>query len=518
MRPTVAESPPVPAPGDAPSPRRLEAARGWLIGSPGGGMPGWVVVAFALAGVVLRIWVLRSPLGDADSDEAITGLMAMHALHGHFRALYWGANYAGTFEVLLTAGVFAVFGPSTIALKSVPIGLSAIAAVLVWRVGREYFDDQAGRLAAIVFWIFPGATVLLLMKAQVVYASGTCFILVSLLLARRLRERPDPRQLFLLGLMGGLCLWATPLLLTAWAPIAATVVARTWRKPLANLAAVAGGVLGALPWIWYSLTQGWATLEQQKGVSVHTTYLGRLKGALADLYPLLLGLRKPLTLEWIVTPALGWTLYAVIFVGMLVVAFLRYRAKVLPLLAPVVAFPFLYAIFSTSWYWIEPRHGSFVSPVLLLLGVGLVPRRWPIQLLVGVLALALTVNVIQLERDYGVRSGSATIAPGELGDVIRTMEARGLDTCYADYWIAYRIDFESDEDIICPALDNDRYPPYVDTADRSPTRAYLFLPQTPQAIDFARRLDQLQIPYDDLRFENVRMFVLETPKRPSQLG
>ena len=95
-----------------------------------------------MIGGLIRICVLRSPLGDADSDEAVTGLMAMHFLHGEIQALYWGANYAGTLEPIPTTRLFGLVGPSVIALKTVPMALALVAALLVWRSSREYFGDS----------------------------------------------------------------------------------------------------------------------------------------------------------------------------------------------------------------------------------------------------------------------------------------------------------------------------------------------------------------------------------------
>jgi len=57
----------------------------------------WTALALvvAAAGVAFRVWILNSPLGALDADEAVGGLMARHALHGEFSALYWLANYGG---------------------------------------------------------------------------------------------------------------------------------------------------------------------------------------------------------------------------------------------------------------------------------------------------------------------------------------------------------------------------------------------------------------------------------------
>src|SRR5690348_7743800 len=55
---------------------------------------------FVLVGVAiaLRVWVLRSPVGRADSDEAVVALMARAILHGHHPTFFWGQPYGGTLE------------------------------------------------------------------------------------------------------------------------------------------------------------------------------------------------------------------------------------------------------------------------------------------------------------------------------------------------------------------------------------------------------------------------------------
>src|SRR6478609_1267870 len=77
------------------------------------------VVVGIVAGIALRIWLLRLPTGVLDGDEAIVGLMARHMVHQHeFTTFYWGQNYGGSLGAMVTAGVFAVFGSSVTTLKA----------------------------------------------------------------------------------------------------------------------------------------------------------------------------------------------------------------------------------------------------------------------------------------------------------------------------------------------------------------------------------------------------------------
>src|SRR5262245_11777738 len=56
-----------------------------------------------------------------NADEAVEGLMASHVLRGEHPAFLWGQNYKGVPEVYLAAAVFAIAGPSVMALKSVTL-------------------------------------------------------------------------------------------------------------------------------------------------------------------------------------------------------------------------------------------------------------------------------------------------------------------------------------------------------------------------------------------------------------
>jgi hypothetical protein len=199
---------------------RLARAHRWLQEPGQGALANWAVLTFLAAGIALRLWILSSPLGDADSDEAITGLIAEGFLRGEFVALYWGANYAGTLESFLTAIAFVVTGgSSTFVLKAVPALLTLMGTVLLWRLARTLFGARLAAMPPVVFWLFPAGSVLILMKAQVVYASGVVFATGAALVAHELRERPRWWLFLLFGFIVGLTLWATPLGMAVMVPL-----------------------------------------------------------------------------------------------------------------------------------------------------------------------------------------------------------------------------------------------------------------------------------------------------------
>ena len=141
----------------------------------------------------MRVWLLRLPTGVLDSDEAIVGLMARHMVHQHeFTTFYWGQNYGGSLTAVVMAGVFAVFGSSTATLKAVPLAMSAISALLVWRLGRRTIGEPGATIAGLAFWVWPTDYVWLSTKERGFYWAcmilGLSFLLAVLRLVDRIRS------------------------------------------------------------------------------------------------------------------------------------------------------------------------------------------------------------------------------------------------------------------------------------------------------------------------------------------
>ena len=100
------------------------------------------------------------------------------------------------------------------------------------------------------------------------------------------------------------------------------------------------------------------------------------------------------------------------------------------------------------------------------------------------LAAAVVVTGVGLARVQVVSE-----APGaphlvgvvdSLDEVMRVLDREGIHAVHADYWIAYRLAFETDERIVgSPSAGSLRYPPYD---DRGP-------PRRPGGLDRGHRLE-----------------------------
>jgi hypothetical protein len=407
---------------------------------------GAMVAVAGVAGIALRVWVYRSELGIPDSDEAVVGLMARHVLDGELTTFFWGQGFGGSQEALLTAPVFWVAGSSWFTLRIVPIVLAAVAAVLVWRVGRRTIGEPAATVAGCVAWLWPPFVVYKLTHQQGFYASGVLYTALVLLLTLRMVDRPSSARVGAFGLTLGLSLWQSAQLV----PIAvAAIVWALWRQPawLRQLrVALLLAVLGALPSIVWNLRHDWGSLTST--IADTTTYQHRLRIFASPLLPMLLGLRAPFTQERLLPAALTLLVYtglAVLFV------YGAYRARhrdasVLYVVAAV--FPFIYAIAPQTLFSQEPRYLIVLSPVLVLLLSQVASSWWRAGL---VLAATLTLSIATLHRmETYLRAVplEPPRAPRDLGPLISTLDRVGLDRVYADFWLAYVLTFATDERVV----------------------------------------------------------------------
>jgi 4-amino-4-deoxy-L-arabinose transferase-like glycosyltransferase len=437
-----------------------------------------VIVAGAFAvGVALRVWVLASPLGALESDEAIVGLMAIEALHGDVSVFYWGALYGGSQEALLTAAVFWVTGSSVLVLKLVSLAIYGIAALLVWLVGRRTVGEPSARIGAALFWVWPPFFVWWSTKSRAYFGSGLVIGLAALLLALRLSERDSKRDAALLGFVLGVGVWATLQSMLLAIPALAWLAFRRPRAYRLVPLALPGAVLGASPWLFWNVTHGWNAVLPSSVAGAESTYVERFADLFAIVLPTWLGLRAPYSHDWLLGPVVGIALTAGLLVAFVVLALRRPR-RLEPLIAVALAFPFLYSATSFAFFVGEPRYLVFLAPIpALLLGRALV-RGGTTATVAGLsVAAALSVaGLVTIERQgLFAPTASDRRVPADLGPALDVLERAGERRVLADYWIAYRITFESGEQIIATSTGHWRYAPHHRLVHAARRPAWVFV-------------------------------------------
>jgi 4-amino-4-deoxy-L-arabinose transferase-like glycosyltransferase len=439
------------APSAAAEPRTRRPA----LRLPADGLHPAFLAAMVLAGAVLRAYVLQSPIGGFDADEATSSLVSRQVLDGDLPAFIRPLHHGGTLLAYLRAPFLAVFGPSPLVMKLVEVAVFAVACLLTWRLGRRIFSEKVAQLGAGVMWVYPPATVWESTKVMLYYAPAVCFGTAAMLLCVRLYQhdhadaaasRAVRRDVAVLGLVLGLAVWTHPIALYTALP---SCLWLAWhRRSLLRHVwlAVPTGLVGVLPWLWNNAHNDWGSLEQPVGQE-QSSFWGRLTGFFEALLPRLAGLRHQYLGGWYLPPLSG-VLYAALMVAALV-ALRRWKAERTLLLTVALAYPFLFAVPRNSVFVDEPRYGMALLPVLAL-GVGyalarLLRRDVLAVGAVGVLSIVSLASLRNVVVETAGEPGLDVLRPVDTDELWPVLRQNDVRAAYADYWIGMRLQFEQRE-------------------------------------------------------------------------
>lgn len=477
-------------------------------------LPALVVLAVA-GGLAVRVAMVRSSWGVLESDEAVVGLMARSILDGDLPTFFWGQRYGGTAEAFVLAGVFGIAGSSTLAIRVVSVSLSAAAAVLVWRVGRRVGSPVQAAAAGLAFWSWPLASVFWSIKSRGFYwatiVGGLAFVLAVL----RLAERPDRTgDAMIAGLAAGVGWWSSPQITVFVVPAVAwaLVRARPAIRPLLTRG-LPCAVVGAGPWLAFNVRHAFVSLdppEVRPGAA--GSYLDHLETFASRGLPMALGLRLPFTEDWVP----GGRVVYLAAAAALVTALAVRRPAVLP--AALVAFPLIHALSPLSHHVGEGRYLVYLAPILALAVTAAVTRRRALVVLVACLG-ALTVYGAVTVGTAPMPYASDRPVPERVDDLVDDLSRRGLTAAYADYWIAYRVVFESGEDVVVgtvpPAVS--RRPAYDRRVARSPRAAYLSVAGSSAMHRYRTQLTRLGVAWEEHEAGGFSVIVPDRPVAPAEL-
>jgi hypothetical protein len=456
-----------------------------------------LVIGALCFGLFARLWLLSNTA--LNSDEAVVGLMAKQALHGQLHTFYWGQEYGGL-ESLPLAGLFGVFGAHAWLVRAAGGLFWAVACVLVWRLGRRMFTYGVGVAAAAVAWLWPESDIRNSVQAfgfrGVVLVCG----LVVLLAAMRIDVGEDRRSTWaLLGAATGIGWWASPEILYFAVPAAPLVALARWgrrRSPSTVgdiVALVTTLVVGMAPWLYTNAHTHFASLRAGAHYGpLDGTWPHRVGILLTRTLPIILGTRTMQRGVWL-GGALGIALYVVLLglvvISLVVLARRVRRARIL--IGFLVAFPVFFS-WAPTGYWQDGRFALYFSPLIALALLGaasdVLARRIPeprarrrvgVALTAAVLGAALVSAVQSLDavtvfasRPYAITGArTETVAASVAGDLRRA----GITHLYAQYWVAYVLDFVGDGSVTATPPDAIRSDAIASAVAGTAHPAWLFL-------------------------------------------
>jgi len=537
-----------------------------------------VVLAVGL-GIAVRLWYLfHQPL---DSDEALVGIAAQGITHGHLTVFFLGSFYGGV-EPYVSAVLFVILGPSALVLKATPMVLSAIASLLIWRIVLRLVEDrQVAALAGVLSWVAPLAVVWNSTVERgfrgVTMACGLACLLLAL---RCLDGRRGYLNVAGLGLFLGVGWWSSPEIVYFLAPVGLVLIGAMVVSPSGHrlmlwvprsVVALAGVGVGALPWLWVNIP-GFESMRASSfpggQARENTGYSGRIETFFNHILPMQSNLvapdsaadlfHRPLQLVF----EFGVDVVVVLALALCVVK----GGRGLAIAAGALALPFLVAFQPGTWYWLDGRYGVYVAAFLVLvLAIGcdqvraLIGRRGfrhshagvskaGRYLMCGLLAVSAVLTMISFHQssawfdrgDHGFLSNwRDPNAP--TARVIATLESADVRTGYADYWVAYDLDFLSNGRLAVTTVagaDTNRSQAINRMVEASPRAAWLFVPPgrvvegyqqfagTPAIVGpasmteeaFLSKLHALGVSYHIVNAGMIQAVVPSRPVTPKELG
>lgn len=428
------------------------ALRGARLAGPRGGL--WLVLGLAFFFRLPLVW--QGAVGYLSSDGALSGIVSIHLREGIDHLVFVpNVPYSGSLKSHLAAFLSLRMDTSrAFGMASLLFYLAFVAGL--YRLARLLEDEPRWTaLAAGLYAAFAPAFVTRYSLSNdgnyvEVLALGTW----ALWLAVRWAREPERDRLLALagGLLLGLAFWCHILAIIHMAAFGLALFLADPRRTLRSTPpAAAGWALGYLPGLLWNAQNGWESilyllpggpkvgaLEQGPGLASRALDMVREQG------PVLLGYdfgygRGLDTVMWV----LAWSAVAVAVVAVarsLPIALRRPKSPLRVLLL-FTASNILIALFALPEVQGNPRYLLFLmAPLPILLAWSLARARLLMALLVvfGMLG-SLGQVPANLRSDAQWRR------------FVASLKAEGVRFCYSDFFLASKINFLSEERIVCSA-------------------------------------------------------------------
>ncbi len=493
-----------------------------------------LIGAILLLALVFRLYFLLSHSSYMDGDEAINGLMVKHILsRGDWPVFFSGQAYNGVAYQYLVAPIFALFGVSNLAFKIVPLAISVLFVYLVYLLGKKVAGNKSGIVAMLIAVFCPPFINMWNVSARSEYVVtltlGTLILFLGCEIAFSKRYRAEVLYLFL-GLVSGVAFWTSQLVTSYILAVFIIIFLKDkgflLRRTILFFAL--GFVIGNMPMILFNLRHNWASyaflLEKGAGqpLSLLRVFPIRLWEIITISFPIILGgslweLETALLRRFI-----SVVLMAFFFLSLLFVFYQRMRdllagnrsLRKIDLL--LIHFLIVVMLFSlTKFGWLT-KHPRYLLPLFTTIPIFQAiflfwlraKSKWIFS---GCLIPLILFNL------YGNIDFSPTLDPDHAlwpqdKQLTDYLVKNNISNPIANYWIAYRISFESNEKVIAIPYCQSRFDDiYHDQVDISQAGRYLIFPKKGRddllfkyfSSDFVGPLDSAQEYAQNLRSNEV---------------
>lgn len=438
-----------------------------------------VLTTLMLAGLILRLDFLIPVNFVIDSDEAIVGLMAKHIAEGEsIPTFYYGQNYMGSLEPIMAAGVFKLFGISNAALKAVPLMFSLVFIAICYFLGRGLGGSVAGLISAVFAAVPPCPLVVWSGKArggfiEILVIGGLCLLLFMRWLKP---EKQSLRLTSLIAALLGLGWWTNNQIIYFMLPIGYLSLVKLLTVPQKSLSlrlkaiavhllvGVTFFLIGGWPFWQYNLENNFISFEMFHGAE-GSDMLEHVQGLLTVALPIILGSKR--FWEYNDIFAGSTLLFFLVYISLFYFIFRGRGKKVLSLfgfpaslsgvevlLVTVFAVLSVFCLSSFGYLVQAPRYLlPLYVPLFPLVGYAFAELRKVSPI------VCLASGVLLLYMNFLSSYSFGRSIPGEPfvykqqrvardhTQLIEWLDARKITWVRTNYWIGYRLAFETAERI-----------------------------------------------------------------------
>ena len=518
-----------------------------------------------------------------NADEAVVALMARHILQGERPVFFYGQAYLGSLDAVLVAIGYRLFGQHVWVIRLLQSLLYLGTLLTTAWLGRQVFHSWLPGVIAV--WLLAIPTVNVTLYTTVSLGGyGEALLLGNLILLVGLRAGQNVqagktagflRLLAVWGFLAGFGVWAFGLTLVYSLPTGLYLLFSAWRSTestsreqqsapqfsgwqktgrFVGFGAVlsVAGLLGAAPWWWFGLQNGFGSLlwELHGGAIASAAQAPWLLRSVQHAFYLLLfggtvtfGLRPPWSVDWLALPVLPFVLVFWVLVLANTLKTLRCQGAAqhqqwvilgvcLTLLSGLVFSPF----------GMDPSGRYFVP---LAVPLALFAAQWILRLRArgGRTAYALVLLVLGFNA-WGTIQCALRSPPGlttQFDAVTRVdhryvielahfLHSHGETRGYTNYWVSYPLAFHSAEQLIyVPALPyhpdfrytrrDDRYPLYTEQVAQAERVAFITTRHTALDEHLRQQFKRLDISWQEARIGDYQIFyALSGLLRPEQIG
>jgi hypothetical protein len=418
------------------------------------------------------------------ADGALSGIVALHAREGTEHLVFVPhVPYSGSLKSHVTAALsFATDGARAFALASVLFYGLFVAALHRLAFQAREAPGWTARGAALYAAFAPAFVTRYSLSNDGNYVELLALGTLALALAVQWARQPVHRGVLAaaLGLALGLSFWCHILAVIPLAAVGVFLLLTDARAALRSLPAAAlGWASGAAPSLLWNAANGGGSFEYLRpgGTPVGEAAVGaplraRLAGLLGDQAPVLLGYDSgyapPVD---VAMKALALAVLALTGVGLVAAARAarRERCEVLRLLLVLVVVNVSVALWALPYIPGNPRYLLLlVAPIAVVLARLLrAPAARPVFAVV--VAFGALGSLAQVP--------GALAADGRWRAFVRDLEREGVRWCYTDFYIGTKVNFLSEERVVCSSklgpTTTEYFFAYREQVERAPEAAFI---------------------------------------------